>query len=318
MTTPGTAPEIDDASISPALRTLLAEIIDYAGLFPPAALDMDATVLNYDRAIVDRWAWMIGRLVVPVDRLGEFEQAARHVLPTESDRDPWPLSVLVAPAGDPKLPEQLDLIREFNQVHAEPSQGLAFIDVVELRGDEAAAVDEALDHMPETIFPYFELPLDHDPRGLIATLTGVDAGAKARTGGVEPQFYPEPEHLARFIAACAAGGVPFKATAGLHHPLRHRATHVDAEEFGFLNVFVGALLAYRNALDEAGLRDILVEPSIDAFSFTPSELRWRDQALPLDDVEDGRLMFALSFGSCSIDEPVADLQDLGLFPRDPH
>ena len=85
-----------------------------------------------------------------------------------------------------------------------------------------------------------------------------------RTGGLVPEAIPSPGRLARFLAACAAAGVPFKATAGLHHPLRaeHPLTYAAdaprATMHGFLNVFAAAALALARgaAADlEAVLRD---------------------------------------------------------------
>src|SRR5216683_631476 len=73
-----------------ALRALLTGLIDYAGLFPPSALDMPAAVRNYAAYRLSEHAWALGRFVVPLARLKEFEQAA-------ADRRDWKLSVLGSP-----------------------------------------------------------------------------------------------------------------------------------------------------------------------------------------------------------------------------
>src|SRR5712692_2981712 len=44
--------------------------------------------------------------------------------------------------------------------------------------------------------------------------------AKLRTGGVKPEMIPAVGDVAAFIAACAERRLAFKATAGLHHPVR--------------------------------------------------------------------------------------------------
>src|SRR5918994_698412 len=54
-----------------ALRAALADFIDYAGLFPPAALDLQTTVTNHERHARSSEGWMLGRLVVPLSRLDE-------------------------------------------------------------------------------------------------------------------------------------------------------------------------------------------------------------------------------------------------------
>src|SRR5690606_19531676 len=58
-----------------AARVLLSGIVDYAGLFPPAALTMWSAVQNYAayRSGVDAWA--LGRFVAPAVRLHELATA---------------------------------------------------------------------------------------------------------------------------------------------------------------------------------------------------------------------------------------------------
>ena len=65
----------EEAEIMTALRALLAGIVDYAGLFPPAGLDMPAAVRNYASYRTDDHAWMLGRFVVPASRLGKCDAA---------------------------------------------------------------------------------------------------------------------------------------------------------------------------------------------------------------------------------------------------
>jgi len=293
---------------SPALTALVSNLIDYAGLFPPASLDMATTVTNYAEFVSGDDAWMLERLIVPVARLDEFEAAAAGKLPGDDD-DPWPISALTAVD---RLDEDLARIASFNEQYASVESGGAVIDTIELRAESADAMDQALDKIPEEIFPFFEIPIDVDPRGLLAALVGGDAGAKVRTGGVTPDLYPPVEHVARFIAGCASADVPFKATAGLHHPLRHRNETVGVMELGFLNVFVAATLALHQDLAVADIQSVLEETTIDAFTFDGRSLRWRDRELTDEEIDDARLTFAVSFGSCSFDEPRADLRTLGL------
>ena len=55
-------------------------VVDYAGLFPPAGLDMRAAVGNYARYAAGPWAWALGRFIVPVSRLEELERAHKEHL----------------------------------------------------------------------------------------------------------------------------------------------------------------------------------------------------------------------------------------------
>jgi hypothetical protein len=298
--------------VADSVSALLANIIDYAGLFPPASLDMPTIVANYASYLASDDAWLLERLIVPAARLDEFEACAADHLPQSDDADPWPISALTVPASDERLAADLARITTFNEAHRRPDQGLALIDVIEFKAVSVDFIDEVLDAIPDDLYPFFELPSADDPRGLIAALVGGEAGAKIRTGGVMADLYPTPAQVARFIAACAASDVPFKATAGLHHPLRQHSDAVGAEEFGFLNVFIAAALALNANLPESDLIPVLEEGSISAFSFNDDGLTWRDHRITVQELEDTRLAQAISFGSCSFDEPRAGLRALGL------
>lgn len=301
------------AGAAATMRVLMQEIVDYAGLFPPAKLELPEVVKNYAAYLAGDDAWMLGRLIVPAARLDLFEELAADVLPKGEDDEPWRISSLVAGGDDaPSLKRDLARIESFNQEHANAGAGLAVVDVVELKAPSAGAIDTALDLTPDEVFPYFELPIDTDVRGLIAALADGDCGAKIRTGGVTPDLYPTPKQTAKFIAACAGARVPFKATAGLHHPLRHHSETVGADEFGFLNVFIGAALAQRHGLDAAALEPILTERELANFTIDGEGVGWGEHRVTVEELEDARLSFAVSFGSCSFDEPREDLRGLGL------
>ncbi len=307
-----------ESTIEPAksVQALMYSLIDYAGLFPPAKLAMLQTVENYARYMMGSDSWMLSRLIVPVDRLDEFEQSARDLLPRNEEDELWQISTLVADAGSEKLSADLKLIEKFNLRHSDVAHGLALIDVIELKAASSSAIDAALDMIPEDLFPYFEISSSNDPRGLIATLVGGDAGAKIRTGGVTADLFPSPANVARFLHSCANAGVAFKATAGMHRPLRHFSKPVQTKEFGFLTVFLAGALALHHQIDEATIVRVLEEESPGAFRFDDEGAAWRDLALATDQIEDARLGFAVSFGSCSFDEPREDLRALGLLPAE--
>ncbi len=289
-----------------SLQTLLADLVDYAGLFPPAKLDMSPTVANYAEYLAGGDSWALGKLIVPAARLDEFEKHAAAYLPAkDGDDDPWQVIVLV---GYDRLDDDLQRVIDFNDTHT----ALAHAQVIEMRAASVDDIDDALDRIPDDIFPFFEVAVSDDPRGMIAAIAGSDAGAKVRTGGMEAAAYPAPEHLARFIAACAAAEVPFKATAGLHHPLRHFSEAVGTDEFGFLNVFTAGILARSTSIDEAGLATVLIDESPDSFDFGDDQLRYGDHAIGVDRIRDAREQFAISYGSCSFTEPLADLRTLNL------
>lgn len=298
---------MDRAAVAPALHVLLEHLVDYAGLFPPASLSMGAAAAEYASRRGSRYAWMLGRFVVPVDRLDELARAAAPFVAAQAD--PWPLSVLVSadPAGDASV------IREFNRA---PARGLR-VEAIELRAATAEAVEFAMSQLDRSLECYVELPVAEDPAPLLETVSRHGARAKARTGGVTPDAFPAADALARFIAECARLQVPFKATAGLHHPLRgeQRLTYESesgtATMFGFLNVFVAAALA-RAGANQPTLARVLQEREAEAFVFDGDALRWRDFRVDATQLAATRRDFAVSFGSCSFREPVDDLRQIGL------
>ncbi len=307
-----------------SLRTLLANLIDYAGLFPPAALAMPKATEEYNRCRVGEHEWMLGRFICPVSRLPEFEKHASMLMPgtyaTSGYREyadtapPWRLSAIV----DAPLDKALDAIDAFNARHASADNGLAEIDCLEMKVDAPGAIDDALDTIPEDIFPFFEFPVSTDCRGFVASLAGEAAGAKIRTGGVVPAAFPTPREVAAFLAACASAEVPFKATAGLHHPVRasYRLTYepdsASCVMHGFFNVFVAAAMLRHRKIDEAAAAELLADELPDRFVFSDQFLTWKGIGLETAHVAMVRETFALAFGSCSFDDPVADLRKLGL------
>ena len=221
----------------------------------------------------------------------------------------WRVSALLGadPHGDSAR------VDSWNASHA----GRAVVDAVELKAASPAEADEALAALPPGLTAFVEVPLDENLDGLLATLKRRGARAKIRTGGVVPEAIPGPGDVARFIAACATAGVPWKATAGLHHPVRaeqaltYEATSPRAVMHGFLNVFSAAVFA-RAGATLAELETMLREPLASAFRLDDQGLAWRQLRATTREIAAARRDFAGSFGSCSFAEPVADLLALGV------
>jgi len=294
-----------------SLRELLLGLIDYAGLFPPAALDMSTATRKYAEYREGEYRWALGRFVVPVARLDEFEDAAEGMLPgagLEGD-DFWRLSALVGA----DLPSDLTRIAEFNQKRA----GAAIIDTIEIKAARPADIEDAMRLTPTNLTPYFEIPIGGDPTELIKSVAETEARAKVRTGGVNADAFPSSFDLARFIKICAEEDAPFKATAGLHHPLRsvNRLTYepdsASAMMHGFLNVFLAAAFA-QSGMDVDRLVELLEEKSPDAFQFNSGGVTWRDEMIVRGQLRNSRNLLAIAFGSCSFEEPIEDLKKIGL------
>jgi hypothetical protein len=313
-------------AVPESLRALLAELIDYAGLFPPAALGMKAAVENYARYLDGEHAWMLAHFVVPASRLPEFERA-QSFPPVSSE---WKLSALLGsdPAAD------IEQIAEFNLRNA----GHARVDSVETRTSGANDIRLVDALLPSETIAYFEFAPDSAPE-LIAAIREIGGRAKVRTGGLTPDAIPSPERLAAFMAACARAEVPFKATAGLHHPLRSARplTYEDnapvATMHGFLNVFLSAALVFRHHqavpehracvqlsatspelefTDDAATIRIRHDSAGESRIAEDQSIRPAEARIPTAHIRSARQNFAISFGSCSFEEPIIDLRELKL------
>ncbi|HVM93566.1 MAG TPA: hypothetical protein VMT67_12180 [Terriglobales bacterium] len=298
--------------VAGTVRELLTSLIDYAGLFPPAALPMAAAVSNYDAYLKSPQPWMLGRFIVPVARIGEFEEAARRLEDPAASKT-CSLSVLPGAA----VASDLVRIGDFNDKNISTSSGEIKIASIEVRIASVEDIERLSSIIPAELETYFEIPLTGDEGDCIAAVARCGRRAKIRTGGETADKFPAPGSIVRFIKQCAASGVPFKATAGLHHPIRscHRLTYQrdspSAVMHGFLNVFLVAAFL-RAGLDERLATELLAEESPSAFHFEDDNVRWREHRVTVPEISAARRDLAISFGSCSFTEPVEDLQALHL------
>ena len=289
-----------------ALRTLLNGIIDYAGLFPPASLSMTDAVTNYAHYLQSHDRWALARFIVPVSRLAEFSDTV-HSLPPDLRNQPWRLSALIGQ----DVQADVQTIETFNARFSCAPRSLS-IDTIELKATSVEAI-HAL-NLPASLTAFVEIPIAPNPEPLIEAIKRKGICAKVRTGGVTLDAFPAPHDLARFIFLCAKHQTPFKATAGLHHPIRasYRLTYAPDSPcgtmFGFLNVFLASAFAFCG-MSETTLAELISETDIATISFNQDSIQWRTHAISLSLVEEARTRFALAFGSCSFEEPMQDLKN---------
>jgi hypothetical protein len=294
-----------------AIRTLLQGSIDYAGLFPPAALDMRTALENYARYSGESSSWALGRFIVPVSGLDELEVHLPRI-PRRSIDSPWRFAALMGT----NLEGDTLAIQVFNRRHM---NGGATIDSVEVKASSEARIGEIIDSVPSTLQTYIEVPVDSDPATLIRRIAQGARRAKIRTGGITQDAFPRAREVLRFLRTTLDNAVPFKATAGLHHPLRatYRLTYAEnspvGRMFGFLNLML-AVAFLRAGMDEADVLRVLEEEDSAAFQADDSGISWRNRRVDLKDVSDARRLGMVSFGSCSFTEPIEDLQSLHLLP----
>lgn len=259
--------------IAKSLRALLTNLIDYAGLFPPAKLPMARAVANYEAYRTGDHAWMLGRFVVPLAQLSEVPKG-------------FPLSVLVT----------IDELRQLDKS----------IDTVEVKANTPLDVERiAAAGEGRTVY------VETNDVDLVDPIGSMGLRAKIRTGGLTPEAFPDAARVARYLRECAAEAVPFKATAGLHHPLRcarpltYEPDAPVGTMHGFVNLFMAAALA--GTADE----EVLLDANPASFRFDDTHASWHEYAATTELIERVRAEFAISFGSCSFEEPIADLKELG-------
>ena len=239
---------------------MLERLIDHAALFPPASMSLPDALDEDRQARESEYGWIVDRFVVPATKLAELP----------ADRPA--LSVVLSSLDDVAL---LDGAADVEAVE------LVLPSARPLSADLVAAYSAL---RPLDVETYFELVFDDgwrdDVPAAIGAVAAIGGRVKLRCGGT---FVPSSEQIGLVVACCRDAGVPFKATAGLHHPMRR------GEEHGFLNLLAAATAP----LDR--IEEVLAEED--------------GSALELE--EASREVF-VSFGSCSWREPVEGLQELGM------
>jgi hypothetical protein len=257
-----------------ALAPLLLErLFDDASQFPPGDLGLEEAVEEHARRRRGPHARLVGRLLMPAARIGDLAHRLAG--------DAWEIGLVVSPDADPDAAaEALAATR-------------ATVSAVELPLAAGAAAIGAW----RRAFPDAELFLEGRARDL-PKIADLGARAKLRCGGLTAEAIPDAATVAAFLGGCAELDLPFKATAGLHQPLRRFAADVGAVQHGFLNLLAATARAV------AGARAAELEPALLATHLPSLELGSADLA--------GARRLFTAFGTCSICEPIDGLQALGL------
>jgi hypothetical protein len=276
-------------------------LFDDASLFPPASLAMPDAVAGHLRHTSAWYRAMSGPFVCADGRITQLSTALTTAGVAELDL------ALVLPGGADTLAAGVDA------VFADPRLRLRAIEIpVATQPDDTdAALASLIDRLDGTPLAgataFVEIPAAQLTPAYVHALSEHRYQAKLRTGGVTADAFPDEVMLADCLAQLAGQRLPFKCTAGLHHAVRHRAADTGLEHHGFLNVLLGVAAALDGA-DEADIAAALADQD-------PSRVAGRVGRLSPDAAADIRSLFT-SFGTCSTDEPVADLVTLGLVSKD--
>ena len=293
-----------------SLERMLEGAIDFAGLYPPAKLDMVVAVKEYIRCMEGAPRWIVDRFVCPVARLREFEVVVARMRPAS----PVPISVVLTGGADIEAFEAALELDAQELIRFHESVGEAFpIEAFELKTPSLDVVETVVDDLAgfDEVEGYLELPLGDDLVDALAKIAETEwLGAKVRTGGVEAAAFPAADHLAEFLQGCVHVNVPFKLTAGLHHPLRHMNKALGVPMHGFVNVFTAVVLAAVHDLSRADIEEVLLCETPKSFAFDDARMEWNGLCASLEDIDDARTLL-VGFGSCSVKEPLDGLAALG-------
>lgn len=308
------------STLHPSVRLAFEGLIDYAGLFPPAKLDMAQALAEYDQCRKGGFACMLGRFIVPASRVGELLKTMEAEAP--------PLSVIVDAGSDARawfgkanaIFEELARYRRDDRRISIEALEIPLPALVSKRDTYEATIGQcamlAEKHGLRDLPLYVEVPRDERFLELLSNtmqaLNRYDLHGKVRCGGVTPDAYPSTDELAQYIWADREHGSGFKATAGLHHPIRHYNDAAGVTMHGFLNVLFAAALA--ELYEPAQLANVLSDADPSHFVFEDSGLRYMGETISRDDLAGARAHF-IGYGSCSFSEPVEDLIALSILPK---
>ena len=299
-----------------AVRVLLEGIVDYAGLFPPAALSMPATVRNFAHYRASGNGWILGRFLCSASALDLFSQHAEALLPRDAGAIPWRLAV----TSSGNIDADMEAIVAFNERHRVCFDECgAVVDVYEVKASTPDAIDTLNRTIPRGLLTYLELPFA-DAAELMPHVAASGRRAKMRTGGVTANAFPNTDDIVRFLRLCLTYEVTAKATAGLHHPLcgAYRLTYDDdaptGRMFGYLNVFLTAALLAQGA-DAALAAQLLNETNPLTLVATEERVLWHHDGHTTEFERELLLRtrdhVLVSFGSCSFTEPIDEARAIG-------
>ena len=299
-----------------SLRALLAQSIDYAGMFPPCSLGLEPALGNQAEYIRSQDAWMLGAFVLSIEQFN----ATKQLLSQFDSQHPLRVAALgpktaSAEAFLDALDEADAAIRSLSK-HNVDLVSISHLEMFLPHDADVVLMEEAKSILGD-LPVFWEAPPDRAEK-TIALLAEFNSdadsatfGYKLRTGGVTADAFPASAQIAKALVTPTTHQVPIKFTAGLHHPLRQYRDEVRGKMHGFLNVLGAAVLAAEHRWDVHQTAIILDEENADSFSFADDFFAWREWRIDIKRLQ-YRRRFVVSFGSCSFDEPREDLRALKL------
>ena len=330
-----------------SLRTFMDGLIDYAGLFPPADLPLNEAIDEYISHIKSDNARMLSRFIIHTSKLNDLDE----FISLFANIGPLRLSVLGGGGNNDdeylnKINQNIANINNYREKQGNKIE----IDVIECKmatnTPSKSTMEKTTDLLNKNGLTHYheftELPpvgmnysteiddssWDNEILPTIKLLSNLDnAGIKLRCGGIVKEAFPSVEQVAAMIQTCVIIGIPMKFTAGLHHPIRHFAEEYDEFMHGFINTFGAGIFATtfpkpKNSQEKYKmfilLSHMIDDQNAENFSFNTNSMIWkvgddRDTQFEIDveKIENARKKGMISYGSCSFQDPIDDLTQLG-------
>jgi hypothetical protein len=280
----------------------LENIIDYAGIFPPASLSARESIHDYKTYRSGAENWILGSLAWSCSTLLELSALL-------TPNDEIELALIGRPSTDwgTWQDARLQDVEDVNMI-LEKCPGVAAA-TYESRIDDLTKITDVINSLrslgKETDI-YIELPWEKPIDDALAEIATEEwIRVKFRTGGKTRDAYPSPVQLASVLKQCIDLEVEFKLTAGLHEPIAHIDSSNGAFAHGFLNVLMATFAAYQDDASVNELAEIL-ESSDQSLWSIKKGLSFNGKTLSEEDLNNARSFFG-SFGSCSIIKPLNGL-----------
>lgn len=281
---------------SSVMQYALASLFDYAGMFPPADLDLNAALHNYLGYRCGDHVRALGCMVVDANALNLLQNEARDKMCNLQ------LSVIATSENLEMVWRHLD-------------EGLP-IKMVEIKATDRNKILHLKEYLLRDIPAYVEVSVEFRDISVLDAISKTGLRAKLRMGGVVAEAFPSTISVATTLKMLAERKIAFKATAGLHHPLRspHRFTYQPGSKEGMMHGFMNLLCAsalvwFGGSVGEAA--QLLEEQNPRAWSLTTDAIRWRSLEWSTSQMQEVRERFLMSIGSCSFVEPMRDMEALG-------
>jgi hypothetical protein len=308
----------------------MEHIIDYAGIIPPSNLDIKSAFRNYIKYISGEEKWMIGKFIIPARKLISLS----FMNETEELSNPVELAVLLTDENlfcdfNSSLYNDIKNIKEINSSHFSLNTFELKLPLDLCNIDNFCKIPEFLDKTYYSISEsiksnaniFFELNINDDWKYLIPVFSEMlsnykmednGVGFKFHTGNIIEDSIPSTEKISLAIFSCNDAKVPFKATAGFHHPIRCFDNSTSTKMHGFINVFGAGIQTFMHKLSKESLAEIINDENPENFVFSDNGFNWKNFFVDKDEIEFTRNNFMISFRSDNFDKPREDLKYLNL------